>query len=239
MCIRDRRCRCGDCCSDLGTLTSRFSAETMPLVTVPVRRSGEPMATTCSPTLRLPESPSRAGFRPLAPWSLIRARSLSGSVPTIFAGYFLPSFIVTWISEAPLTTWLLVAISPSAVRTTPEPVPWPDPVRVSMRTTEGLTCSATPATVPLLDCETLVPLMPFGPAERSPSSCCTAVAVAWGGPPRVRGPPGRVRWALRGRRGRRGQPGARFRPGSPSGADGPRTNRGPAAGRRGAGGRPR
>jgi len=36
----------GAVCSSVGTVTSRLSAETMPLVTVPARSSGEPMATT-------------------------------------------------------------------------------------------------------------------------------------------------------------------------------------------------
>ena len=43
------------------TLMVRFSVETMPSVTVPVRPSGEPMATAVSPTFSLPESPSVAG----------------------------------------------------------------------------------------------------------------------------------------------------------------------------------
>lgn len=161
----------------------------MPLVTVPVRRSGEPMATTWSPTLRLSELPNLAALRPLAPSSLIRARSLSGSVPTTFALYFLPSLIVTWTSVAPLTTWLLVTISPSEVTTMPEPVPWPAAVVVSIRTTEGLTCSATPETVPMLDCETLEPVTPpslpprwlrycWIPAEVPPPMMAAAMATA-------------------------------------------------------------
>ena len=43
----------------LATVTSRLRAETMPLVTVPVRPSGEPIATTWSPTATLLESPRR------------------------------------------------------------------------------------------------------------------------------------------------------------------------------------
>ena len=61
-------CRPGPAClalvpRSLGTVTSRSSAETMPLVTVPVRPSGEPIATTSSPTLTLSESPSVAGLQ--------------------------------------------------------------------------------------------------------------------------------------------------------------------------------
>lgn len=73
-------CRPPPCCScpwpwlwswplspSLATVTSRSSAETMPLVTVPVSPSGEPIATTSSPTATLEESPSVAVFSPLAP----------------------------------------------------------------------------------------------------------------------------------------------------------------------------
>src|SRR5690606_10851819 len=62
----------------------------------------------------------------------------------------LPSlnFTLIWPPRAaPSTTWLLVRISPSSVRTTPEPspvVPW-------IITTEGCTFSATSATVSELD----------------------------------------------------------------------------------------
>ena len=57
----------------------------MPLVTVPVRPSGEPMATTWSPTWTPSESPRVAAFRPEAFSSLISARSFLLSVPTTFA----------------------------------------------------------------------------------------------------------------------------------------------------------
>ncbi len=57
----------------------------MPLVTVPVRPSGEPIATTESPTWTPEELPSEAGFSPVAPRSLISARSLELSVPTTSA----------------------------------------------------------------------------------------------------------------------------------------------------------
>ncbi|CAM5355100.1 hypothetical protein SBADM41S_10432 [Streptomyces badius] len=139
-------------------MTSRSSAETIPLVTVPVSPSGEPIATTCSPTLTLEESPSAAVFSPLAFRSLMSARSLSGSVPTTSAVYVLPVERVTWICCAPEMTWLLVTISPSSVITTPEPVDLPADEAAPISTIAGETASATPATVPLLLCETVVPL---------------------------------------------------------------------------------
>ena len=46
--------------------TGRCSALTMPAVTVELRPSGEPIATTPSPTTRRREDPSAAGDRPLA-----------------------------------------------------------------------------------------------------------------------------------------------------------------------------
>lgn len=41
-------------------VTGRFKAETMPLVTVPVRPNGEPIAIVASPTTTSSESPSAA-----------------------------------------------------------------------------------------------------------------------------------------------------------------------------------
>ena len=75
---------------DFGTaeeamLIDRLRALTMPSVTVPDRPSGAPMATVVSPTLSLLESPHVIGVIPLAPSSLMTARSVIGSVPTILA----------------------------------------------------------------------------------------------------------------------------------------------------------
>ena len=61
----------------------RFSALTMPLVTVPERPSGAPIAMAVSPTLRSSESANSALGSPLAPSSLMTARSEIGSVPTM------------------------------------------------------------------------------------------------------------------------------------------------------------
>ena len=46
-------------------VTGRSSALTMPLVTVPSRPSGDPMATAWSPTLTLSESPIVIGVSPV------------------------------------------------------------------------------------------------------------------------------------------------------------------------------
>jgi len=82
----------------------------MPLVTVPVRPSGEPIATTVSPIWTPEELPRVAAFRPEAFSSLRSARSFLLSVPTTFAVYDLPSLVLTLIEEAPEMTWLLVMI---------------------------------------------------------------------------------------------------------------------------------
>ena len=67
-------------------LTGRLSAETMPVVTVPERPSGLPTAMTGSPTLRAALSPRLIGVRSLgAEVSLMTARSVEGSVPTMVA----------------------------------------------------------------------------------------------------------------------------------------------------------
>ncbi len=63
----------------------RLRAQTMPVVTVPDRPSGAPIAMAVSPTFSLLESANVAGVMPLASVSLMTARSLIGSVPTIFA----------------------------------------------------------------------------------------------------------------------------------------------------------
>ncbi|CCB75266.1 protein of unknown function [Streptantibioticus cattleyicolor NRRL 8057 = DSM 46488] len=134
--------------SSTGTVTSRLSAETTPLVTVPESPSGEPMATTGSPTARPAELPSWAAFSPLTPLALITARSLDGSVATTFAVAVRPSLSAILTLSAPATTWLLVRIVPSAVRITPEPMDWPSPESAVISTTLGPTAAATAATLP-------------------------------------------------------------------------------------------
>ena len=69
----------------LGAWIWRWSAETMPLVTVRSRAKGLPMATTGSPTCTLAESPSGSGLAPSVLSTLRRAMSLEGSEPTTWA----------------------------------------------------------------------------------------------------------------------------------------------------------
>src|SRR5258707_4885611 len=55
----------------------RFSALTMPLVTVFCRPSGDPTATTPSPTRRLADEPSVTGVRPETPRALTTAVAIT------------------------------------------------------------------------------------------------------------------------------------------------------------------
>ena len=94
--------------------TGRFSALTMPVVTVPARPSGEPMAITGSPTTRSSTLPSEASTSPGFS-TLMTAMSLAGSRPTIRASDPLPSEKTARISasslpSAPEMTWLLVTM---------------------------------------------------------------------------------------------------------------------------------
>ena len=81
----------------------------MPLVTVPVRPSGEPIATTWSPTCTPSESPRVAVGRPEASRSLISARSFLLSVPTTSAVWVVPS------SAKGTVSGVAKAVSPSIV----------------------------------------------------------------------------------------------------------------------------
>ena len=128
--------------ADEATLMVRFSVETIPSVTVPVRPSGDPMAMAVSPTLSLPESPSVAGVSPEGLSTLMTARSLRGSVPTIFAVSTLPSLVRTSmvalaVLPSRVTTWVLVRMWPSSSRMIPEPVPPSLPLVALMVTTLG------------------------------------------------------------------------------------------------------
>ena len=65
-------------------VTGRFSAETIPLVTVPVRPNGEPIAIVASPTTTSSELPNAAtGKFPRSTRST--AKSYEASIPTISA----------------------------------------------------------------------------------------------------------------------------------------------------------
>src|SRR4051812_22731454 len=94
----------------------------MPAVTGVTRASGEPNASTGSPTAIESELPKVTGMRPpLA--TLITAMSDSGSRPTTLARAVEPSLNETVIVlSAPSTTWSLVITYPSAETTKPEPI---------------------------------------------------------------------------------------------------------------------
>ncbi len=118
----------------------------MPLVTVEVSPSGEPIATTVSPTLTPEEVPSGAALSPEAPSTFSSARSLELSVPTTRAVRLVPSLVRTFTEEAPETTWLLVTISPSPLTITPEPVDEPFARVALTSTTLGVSAAAIFAT---------------------------------------------------------------------------------------------
>ena len=78
--------------------------------------------------------------------------SVIGSAPTRVALRVVPSLKFTEIAPllpTPATTWLLVRISPSSLRTMPEPDPEPAWPFTLILTTEGSTELATFSTVPL------------------------------------------------------------------------------------------
>ncbi len=115
-----------------GAWIVRLSALTMPVVTVPSRPNGLPMATTPSPTRTPLESANCSGCSSdFGASTLITATSVEESVPTTFALAFLPSANVTVIEFAPSTTCWFVAMWPSPSITKPEPSacdPWPEPL---------------------------------------------------------------------------------------------------------------
>ena len=89
-----------------GALTSRCRALTMPAVTVRSSPNGFPIATTGSPTWTLSESASESGVSAFAStFTLSRARSVDGSVPTTFAETVSWFEKLTSIDVAPWTTW--------------------------------------------------------------------------------------------------------------------------------------
>ncbi len=101
----------------------RLSELTMPVVSVPSKPNGLPMASTFCPTTSASESPSRT-VGSLRPASIrISARSLRESVPSTFALYDFISESFTVSCELPRTTWLLVRMVPSALTMKPDPVP--------------------------------------------------------------------------------------------------------------------
>ena len=88
-----------------GAVISRWSALTMPLVIVPSRPNGLPIARTGSPTSTALESAMRSGeSRPAGASTRITARSVEGSVPTSSASSSTPFQKLTEIDDAPATT---------------------------------------------------------------------------------------------------------------------------------------
>ena len=124
-----------------GSVTVRPTAETMPFVTLPVRPSGLPMASTMSPTASLLESPKVAGCRSGGgALTVITARSSGAYTPFSVAGtgVGLPASR-TWNVAAASTTCALVTMLPSVSRITPDP----SPRSVVICTTDGSTRCTT------------------------------------------------------------------------------------------------
>src|SRR5882757_321355 len=135
----------------------------MPVVTVLSNPRGDPTATTCCPTRRSLDDPIAIGVNPDVPCARTTAMSLVGSVATTVKGAVRPSANITtvcagagpaaaalaatdtsWLAAA--TTWLFVRISPSAVKTMPEPCSLSLPRSVCSCTTLGTTFAATCST---------------------------------------------------------------------------------------------
>ena len=111
-------------------LTERSVAETIPLESDCCSPKGLPIAATGWPTWRSASSPSSSGCRAKPSGSTrSRATSAKGSKPTISAATTLRSGNSTKTSlagtrlplDSSVTTWALVTISPSSLRTKPEP----------------------------------------------------------------------------------------------------------------------
>ena len=151
----------------------RSTALTIPEVTVFASASGEPNASTGSPTLTAAESPSCTGVTPGVS-TRITARSDSGSRPTSSAVVELPSRKVTIGGVDPLpTTWSLVSTWPWLEITNPEPRLVPPRPLARIVTTLGSTRSATAARL-------------------SGGRCASAAGAVSAGAPRVTPPASRV-----------------------------------------------
>ena len=123
----------------LGASISRLSAEMMPVVTVPERPNGLPMAIAASPGSSEFEEASLSGLTPpLTAFGSIErtARSLDGSLPTSLAGIGSPSSPKRTVNlSASSTTWSLVTMWPAVSMTKPEPeaaLPPPCPLKASL-----------------------------------------------------------------------------------------------------------
>jgi hypothetical protein len=96
----------------------------MPVVTVPPRPNGLPTAITGWPTRTLVASAKVTNGSGLSLSTLIKARSVLSSPPTILAGSLRPSARVTVIESALPATWKLVTIQPLASTMKPVPTAW-------------------------------------------------------------------------------------------------------------------
>src|SRR6267143_3686920 len=127
------------------------SAVIWPDVTLgaPPRPNACPSATTVSPSLSDDESANLTVGRPdTLPSIWITAMSCEMSSPTTWAEYFCERpCTVTLMLVEPLTTWLLVRISPVELISIPVPAAAPLPRTVLMSTTAGLTLAAMAAVV--------------------------------------------------------------------------------------------
>ncbi len=101
----------------------------MPLVTVPSRPNGDPMATVGWPGLRVLELPRVTGWRPPGTFdgsTRITARSAERSAPRSLTGMASPfSPKRTFSAVALSTTCSLVTMSPWLSITKPDPEAWP------------------------------------------------------------------------------------------------------------------
>src|SRR5438034_4899696 len=136
------------------SVTLLFRALTIPWVAVSVIPSGLPMASTSCPTMSLEESPIWATAICAKGWMRTTARSSAAAVPTSCACSVLPLASQTSMVCSPLTTWLLVTISPFVSIITPEPICCPCAVVTLISTTAGsifamaASCSVSNVVVP-------------------------------------------------------------------------------------------
>ena len=134
-----------------GAVSSRCSALTMPLVTVPSSPNGLPIATTRSPISSDSDEPSSTGVTPLGMLSSSStATSDDASAPTTLAPTSSPLGNRTVTLVALSTTCWFVSTWPSSSITKPLPVAPPPPcpgrsgepcVWVVTRTTPSFACS--------------------------------------------------------------------------------------------------
>ena len=131
-----------------------------------------------------------AGVSPETPWAWTTAVSVSGSVPSTFAGACEPSLksMLIWpLLPAREATWLLVRILPSALRMMPEPDPEPLEPLTLILTTEGSTLWATLTIESVLAAGTVeLPLWVMIGDEATVLSC---VEVQIAAPPTPAAPP--------------------------------------------------